>query len=128
MKKLFAILLIGLLCTACLCGCKDKETEPATESTEEQTTKKEKDSALFGTWEEYDIPDGQELGDYWVFNSDGTGKWGLMDVAFTYSTEGGIVTLDCDEGWGEYKFYYSIDGDILTMQEEGNSANKYQKR
>ncbi|MBR5930968.1 MAG: hypothetical protein IKZ95_02965 [Lachnospiraceae bacterium] len=126
MKRLFSIILICILCAVCLCGCKDKEPEP--ETTQEQTTKKENDSALFGTWEEYDIPDGQELGDYWVFNSDGTGKWGLMDVAFTFSTESGVITVDCDEGWGEYKFHYSIDGNILTMQEEGNSANQYQKR
>ena len=129
MKKLFAIILICLLCGSCLCGCKGNEKEPETEaSTEETTTKKENDSALFGTWEEYDIPEGQELGDYWVFNNDGTGKWGLMDVAFTYSTENSYVTVNCDEGWGEYKFWYSIDGNILTLQEEGNSANQYQKR
>ena len=128
MKKLFSIILIGLLCVVCLCGCEGKKKEEETTSTEETTTKVERDASLEGTWEEYDIPDGQELGDYWVFNSDGKGKWGLMDVEFTYSTKEGVLTIDCDEGWGQYEFWYSISGDILTMQEEGNSANQYQKR
>ena len=125
MKKLFSLILIGLLCAACLCGCKGKKEEETT--TEEPTTKVERDAALEGTWEEYDIPDGQELGDFWVFESNGKGKWGLMDVEFTYSTKDGVVTIDC-EGWGEYTFSYSISGDILTMQEEGNSANEYRKK
>ena len=111
-----------------MCGCEGKKKEEETTSTEEATTKVERDASLEGTWEEYDIPDGQELGDYWVFNSDGKGKWGLMDVEFTYSTKEGVLTIDCDEGWGQYEFWYSISGDILTMQEEGNSANQYQKR
>ena len=126
MKKLFLLILIGLLCTACLCGCKNKKQEE--ETSEEPTTRIERDAALEGTWEEYDIPDGQELGDYWVFQSNGKGKWGLMDVEFTYSTNDGVVTIDCDEGWGQYLFHYSINGDVLTMQEEGNSANEYRKK
>ena len=127
MKKFLSLILIGLLCVACLCGCKGKEKEEDT-STEEVTTQVERDGALAGTWEECDIPEGQEFGDYWVFESNGTGKWGLMDVTFTYSTSGGVIHIDCDEGWGEYDFSYSISGDILTMQEEGNSANEYRKK
>ena len=51
-----------------------------------------------------------------------------MDVAFTFTTADGVVVVTCDEGWGEYRFHYSIDGDILTMQEEGSDPNQYQKR
>lgn len=126
MKKYFSLILIGLLCIGCLCGCKGKKEEETV--TEEVTTKVERDAALVGTWEENDIPEGQEFGDYWTFESDGKGRWGLMDVAFTYSTKDGVVTIDCDEGWGQYEFSYSISGDILTMQEAGNDANQYRKK
>lgn len=127
MKKFFSLILIGLLCIACLCGCKGKKEEEET-TTEEATTKVERDASLEGTWEEWDIPEGQEFGDYWVFESNGKGKWGLMDVDFTYTTKDGVVTIDCDGGWGEYEFSYYIDGDILTLQEAGNSANEYRKK
>ncbi len=129
MKKLIAITLVCMLSLACLCGCGDKKTEGSgTVEPVESEQKVSLDSALVGTWNEYGIPEEQQLGDYWTFNSDGSGKWGLMDVEFTYTSGNGNLVIDCDEGWGEYKYTYSISGDILTLTEEGSSANQYQKQ
>ncbi|MCQ2530869.1 MAG: DUF5640 domain-containing protein [Lachnospiraceae bacterium] len=128
MKKILAIILVCMLSIACLCGCGDKKPEGG--SSEPKETKKEAgiDSALIGTWNEYGIPEEQQLGDYWTFNKDGSGRWGLMDVEFTFTAGDGNLVIDCDEGWGEYKYTYSISGDILTLTEEGSSAYEYQKQ
>lgn len=128
MKKVLAIILICILSLACFCGCGKKEQGDGND-TQKQTEKQAGiDSALVGTWNEYGIPEEQQLGDYWTFNSDGSGKWGLMDVVFTYTAENGNLVINCDEGWGEYKYTYSINGDILTLTEEGSSANEYKKQ
>lgn len=128
MKKILAVLLIGIMCCVGLCACK-KEEETTTQSQETQAKKStQADEALVGTWEEYGIPEDQQLGDYWEFKSDKKGTNGLMDMTFTYSTEDGNLYISYDEGWGDYVYSYSISGDILTLQEQGNSANQYQKR
>lgn len=130
MKKFFTICLICILSIGCLCGCGESTPEKK-DTGEEITNQKSKSSIdpdLIGTWDEYGIPEEQRLGDYWVFDKKGSGKWGLMDVEFKYSAEDGRLVIDCDEGWGEYMYTYSINGDILTLTEEGSSANQYQKQ
>lgn len=128
MKKVLVVLLIGLMCCMGLCACKKKEETPQQPQEEQPKKSTQADSALVGTWEEYGIPEDQQLGDYWEFKSDKKGTNGLMDMTFTYSTEDGNLYISYDEGWGDYVYTYSINGDILTLQEQGNSANQYQKR
>ncbi len=129
MKKFLAIVLVCILSVACLCGCGDKAPSNDGGEAPKQVSKKSQiDSELVGTWNEYGIPEEQQLGDYWTFDSKGSGVWGLMDVEFTYTAGDGELVIDCKEGWGQYKYTYSISGDILTLTEEGSSANEYQKQ
>lgn len=126
MKKIVIVFLIGILCCFGLCACTDKDGGQT--KTQAEETKKQTDASLVGTWKEYGIPEERQLGDYWEFKSNGTGVNGLMDMTFKYTISDVVLEISYDEGWGEYKYNYSIDGDILTLQEEGNSANQYQKQ
>ena len=127
MKKQVLIALAVLCVCLCLGACGGKKEETQNASSQPQTTAKEIviDSALIGTWEEADVPEDQKLGDFWTFNDDGTGVFGLMDVEIDYSATGGTLHFSCD--YGEYDYTYSIEGDILTLAENGSSENKYQK-
>ncbi len=127
MKKQISIIAAILLCILCLTACGGKKEETPNASSEAQTPAKtaEVDPALIGTWEEADVPKEQQLGDFWTFNEDGTGVYGLMDVKIDYTASGGKLHFSCD--FGEYDYTYSIDGDILTLAEDGSSENKYKK-
>ena len=127
MKKHFYMIIAIVLCIFCLTACGGKKEEAPSASKAPQTQPKTAtvDPALIGTWEETDVPEDQKLGDFWTFNEDGTGVYGLMDVTIDYSATGGKLHFSCD--FGEYDYTYSIDGDILTLAEEGSSENKYKK-
>lgn len=127
MKKHLVIIAAAVACILCLAACGDKkESADPGNAAAPAPQKASVDPALVGTWEEFGIPEEQKLGDYWTFNDDGTGVYGLMDVEIDYSASGGTLHFSCD--FGEYDYTYSIDGDILTMTEEGSSSNQYQKK
>lgn len=126
MKKQYLIIVAVIICALCLAACGTKETPKGSAQTETASKGPQVDSAIIGTWEEADVPEDQKLGDYWTFNSDGTGVYGLMDVEIQFTAEGGNLHFTCD--FGEYDYTYSVEGDILTLTEEGSSSNKYQKK
>lgn len=123
MKKQFFIVLTALLLVMCLAAC-GKENK-SQENTPAEPQAPVVDAALVGTWEEADVPEEQQLGDYWTFASNGKGVYGLMDVEITFTASNGELHFSCD--FGEYDYTYSIEGDILTLTEEGSSPNKYKK-
>ncbi|MBR3308594.1 MAG: hypothetical protein IKG00_01645 [Lachnospiraceae bacterium] len=126
MKKHLLIVAAALLCILCLAACGGKKESANSGAVQPAPAKASVDPALVGTWEEADVPEDQKLGDYWTFNDDGTGVFGLMDVEIDYTASGGTLHFSCD--YGEYDYTYSIDGNILTMTEEGSSSNQYQKK
>ena len=126
MKKHLLIVAAALLCILCLAACGGKKESGNSGAVQPAPVKASVDPALVGTWEEADVPEDQKLGDYWTFNDDGTGVFGLMDVEIDYTASGGTLHFSCD--YGEYDYTYSIDGNILTMTEEGSSPNQYQKK
>ena len=126
MKKHLLIVAAALLCILCLATCGGKKESANSGAVQPAPAKASVDPALVGTWEEADVPEDQKLGDYWTFNDDGTGVFGLMDVEIDYTASGGTLHFSCD--YGEYDYTYSIDGNILTMTEEGSSSNQYQKK
>lgn len=126
MKKHLVLIAAAVVCILCLAACGgNKDGGNNSGAVAPAPQKASVDPALVGTWEEADVPEEQKLGDYWTFNDDGTGVYGLMDVEIDYSASAGTLHFTCD--FGEYDYTYSIDGDILTMTEEGSSSNKYQK-
>ena len=126
MKKHLLIVAAALLCILCLAACGGQKESANSGAVQPAPAKASVDPALVGTWEEADVPEDQKLGDYWTFNDDGTGVFGLMDVEIDYTASGGTLHFSCD--YGEYDYTYSIDGNILTMTEEGSSSNQYQKK
>ena len=126
MKKHLLIVAAALLCILCLAACGGKKESANSGAVQPAPAKASVDPALVGTWEEADVPEDQKLGDYWTFNDDGTGVFGLMDVEIDYTASGGTLHFSCD--YGEYDYTYSIDGNIITMTEEGSSSNQYQKK
>ena len=126
MKKHLLIVAAALLCILCLAACGGKKESANSGAVQPAPAKASVDPALVGTWEEADVPEDQKLGDYWTFNDDGTGVYGLMDVEIDYTASGGTLHFSCD--YGEYDYTYSIDGNVLTMTEEGSSSNQYQKK
>ncbi|MDO4735253.1 MAG: DUF5640 domain-containing protein [Lachnospiraceae bacterium] len=126
MKKHLLIVAAALLCILCLAACGGKKESEGSGAVQPAPAKASVDPALVGTWEEADVPEDQKLGDYWTFNDDGTGVYGLMDVEIDYTASGGTLHFSCD--YGEYDYTYSIDGNVLTMTEEGSSSNQYQKK
>lgn len=126
MKKHLLIVAAALVCALCLVACGGSKESGNSGKAEPAPAKSSVDPALVGTWEEADVPEDQKLGDYWTFNDDGTGVFGLMDVEIDYTASGGKLHFSCD--YGEYDYTYSIDGNILTMTEEGSSSNQYKKK
>ena len=126
MKKKYLIIIAVILCAVCFAACGKKDTQQGSAQTEATEKGAQVDSAIVGTWEEADVPDDQKLGDYWTFNSDGTGVYGLMDVEIQFTAEAGKLHFTCD--YGEYDYSYSVEGDVLTLTEEGSSANQYRKK
>ena len=123
MKKHLLIVAAALLCILCLAACGGKKESANSGAVQPAPAKASVDPALVGTWEEADVPEDQKLGDYWTFNDDGTGVFGLMDVEIDYTASGGTLHFSCD--YGEYDYTYSIDGNILTMTEEGSSQAEW---
>ena len=126
MKKHLLIVAAALLCILCLAACGGKKESANSGAVQPAPAKASVDPALVGTWEEADVPEDKKLGDYWTVNDDGTGVYGLMDVEIDYTASGGTLHFTCD--YGEYDYTYSIDGNILTMTEEGSGSNQYQKK
>ncbi len=126
MKKHLLIVAAALLCILCLAACGGKKESANSGAVQPAPAKASVDPALVGTWEESDVKEEQKLQDYWTFNEDGTGVYGLMDVEIDYTASGGTLHFSCD--YGEYDYTYSIDGNILTIAEEGSSSNQYQKK
>ena len=126
MKKHLLIVAAALICILCLAACGGNKDSGNSGAVQPAPAKASVDPALVGTWEESDVDDDQKLGDYWTFNEDGTGVYGLMDVEIDYTASGGKLHFSCD--YGEYDYTYSIDGNILTMTEDGSSSNQYQKK
>ena len=126
MKKHLLIVAAALLCVLCLAACGGNKESGNSGAVQPASAKASVDPALVGTWEEADVPEDQKLGDFWTFNEDGTGVYGLMDVEIDYTASGGTLHFTCD--YGEYDYTYSIDGNILTLTEDGSSSNQYQKK
>ena len=126
MKKHLLIVATALLCILCLAACGGNKDSENSGAVQPEPAKASVDPALVGTWEEADVPEDQKLGDYWTFNDDGTGVFGLMDVEIDYTASGGTLHFTCD--YGEYDYTYSIDGNVLTLTENGSSSNQYQKK
>ncbi len=126
MKKYLVLVAAVVACVVCLTACGSGGSGKSSGAAQPQPAKASVDPALVGTWEEADVPEEQKLGDYWTFNEDGTGVYGLMDVEIDYTASGGTLHFSCD--FGEYDYTYSIDGNMLTLTEDGSSSNQYQKK
>ncbi len=68
------------------------------------------DEEILGTWEL------TYFNAEYTFNEDLTGEDSFWDLPFTYTTEGGVLTITyTGTSYDDVRYYYEISGDTLTL-------------
>lgn len=113
MKKVPSMLLIAMMLVGMLAGCGSGEGE----NHQEPVT-------IVGTWEY------GSLGAAYIFNADGTGAYEFAgtQMKFTYTDDGSKITLQYEGMTAPNEFNYTIEGNILHMEDSFGEIVDYTKK